>query len=151
MIRRLDLSNEVETAELLALQKAAYTVEAELIGSSEIPPLKDTLRDLMRCGETFYGCFEKGRLVGAISYKCEGRVLDVHRLVVHPDHFRKGIGRSLVLHLENAERTAGRIVLSTGTKNYPATKLCLGFREAAEAEVAPAVHISFFEKELGSG
>ena len=153
MIRRLDLSNEVETAELLALQKAAYTVEAELIGSSEIPPLKDTLRDLMRCGETFYGCFEKGRLVGAISYKCEGRVLDVHRLVVHPDHFCKGIGRSLVLYLENAERTAGKIVVSTGTKNYPAKKLYLGlgFREAAEAEVAPAVHISFFEKELGSG
>ena len=150
MIRRLDLSSEVEAAELLALQKTSYTVEAELIGSSDIPPLKETLWNLMHCGETFYGYFEKERLVGVISYKKEGGVLDIHRLVVHPDHFRQGIGRSLVLHLENVEGTAGKIVVSTGAKNYPAKKLYLGlgFRETARAEVAPALYVSFFEKKL---
>jgi ribosomal protein S18 acetylase RimI-like enzyme len=150
LIRRLDLSSEVEAAELLALQKTSYTVEAELIGSSDIPPLKETLWDLMHCGEAFYGCFKRGRLVGAISYKKQGDVLDVHRLVVHPDRFRRGIGRSLVLHLENVEGTAGKILVSTGAKNYPARKLYLGlgFRESAEAEVAPGLYVSFFEKEL---
>ena len=112
--------------------------------------MKETLWDLMHCGETFYGYFERGRLVGAISYKKQGDVLDIHRLVVHPDRFRRGIGRSLVLHLENVEGTAGKILVSTGAKNYPVRKLYLGlgFRETAEAEVAPALYVSSFEKGL---
>ena len=112
--------------------------------------MKEMLWNLMHCRETFYGYFEKERLVGAISYKKEGGVLDIHRLVVHPDHFRQGIGRSLMLHLENFEGTAGKIVVSTGAKNYPAKKLYLGlgFQETAQVELAPTLYVSFSEKEL---
>ena len=55
-----------------------------------------------------------------------------------------------MLHLENIQGTAGKIVVSTGAKNYPAKKLYLGlgFRETAQVEVAPTLYVSFFEEEL---
>ncbi len=149
MIRALDLSHEAQTTELLALQKVSYAVEAALIGTSGIPALKDTPQTLAACGETFYGYFEGDELVGVISYK-RGGVLDIHRLVVHPDHFRKGIGSSLVTFVEETGRMFAKIVVSTGAKNHPARSLyrSLGFRETKEAEVAPALRVTFFEKTL---
>ncbi len=88
--------------------------------------------------------------MGAISYKREDEALDIHRLVVHPDHFRKGIARALVEHIEGLAGTAARIVVSTGAKNVPAKHLyrSLGFKEVREAEVAPNLRITFFEKPL---
>jgi len=122
-------------------------VEAELIGSFDIPPLKDTADTLRRCGETFCCFFAEGRLVGAISYRREGGVLDIHRLVVNTDHFRKGIARALVEHVEKNAATVDRIVVSTGTKNGPARHLyrSLGFEETREAEVAAGLRITFFK------
>jgi ribosomal protein S18 acetylase RimI-like enzyme len=148
VIRDLDLSDELQVLEILDLQRASYSVEAELIGSFDIPPLKDTTDTLRRCGETFYGFFEQERLVAAISYKREDDILDIHRLVVHPDHFRKGIARALVEHVEELAVTADRIVVSTGTNNVPARRLyrSLGFEETGEAEVAPGLRVTFFEK-----
>ncbi len=64
-----------------------------MIGTHEIPPLRDTAETLGRCGEAFYGYFAEGRLVGAVPYKKQDDALDIHRLVVNPDHFRRGIGR----------------------------------------------------------
>lgn len=150
MIRRLDLSDEARAKELLALQRASYAVEAALIGTSDLPPLKDTPQTLARCGETFYGYIEGDTLVGAISYKTENDDLDIHRLVVHPEHFRKGIGRSLVTFVQEAEPMCRRILVSTGAGNRPAKNLylSLGFRETKEAEVAPGLRVTFFEREL---
>ncbi len=150
MIKDLDLSNERQVLEILDLQRASYAVEAELIGSLDIPPLKDTQDTLRRCGETFCGYLAEGRLVGAISYKRGDGVLDIHRLVVHPDHFRKGIARALVEHIEEIAGSADRIIVSTGAKNTPAKRLYrgLGFEETREAEVAPGLRLTFFEKPL---
>jgi ribosomal protein S18 acetylase RimI-like enzyme len=148
VIRDLDLSDERQVLEILDLQRASYPVEAGLIGSFDIPPLKDTADTLRRCGETFCGFFEEERLVAAISYRREDDILDIHRLVVHPDHFRKGVARMLVKHVEKNAGTVERIVVSTGKKNFPARRLyrSLGFEETGEAEVPPGLRVTFFEK-----
>jgi hypothetical protein len=51
----LDLCDQPTASELLELQRRAYRVEAELIGSFAIPALHETLAELQRCGETFLG------------------------------------------------------------------------------------------------
>lgn len=68
MIRRMDLFDFDEVNALLGLQRIAYSVEADLIGFYDIPPLMDTIQSLQSCNEVFYGYYREGELWGAISY-----------------------------------------------------------------------------------
>jgi ribosomal protein S18 acetylase RimI-like enzyme len=150
VIRELDPSDEREALRIVDLQTASYAVEARLIGSWDIPPLKDTVHTLRRCRETFCGYFVEGRLIGMLSYKKVGDILDIHRLAVHPDHFRKGIARSLIEHVERTAQPVSKAIVSTGAKNTPARSLYLsiGFEETEEVEVIPGLRIVRFEKPL---
>jgi hypothetical protein len=65
-----------------------------------LPPLKDRTDTLRRCRETFYGYLVEGRLAGAISYKEANGLMNVYRILVGPDHFRKGNARCLLGHVE---------------------------------------------------
>jgi ribosomal protein S18 acetylase RimI-like enzyme len=150
VIKDLDPSDKRQALEILDLQTVSYAVEARLIGSWDIPPLKDTVHTLRRCRETFCGYFVQGQLAGLLSYKIEGDVLDIHRLVVRPDHFRKGIARSLIEHVERAAQPASKAIVSTGARNTPARSLYLsmGFEETEEVEVVPGLRVARFEKQF---
>lgn len=75
--------------------------------------------------------------------------MDVQRLIVYPEHFRKGIGRSLVKHVEKLESSAGKLIVSTGAANHPAKNLylSLGFRMTGEAKATPSTQVALFEKD----
>ena len=117
---RLDLLHLDTAAALLELQRRAYRVEAELIGFEGIPPLHETLEELRRCGETFLGACDDERLIGAISWRYDGTTIDIHRLVVDPDAFRRGVGSALLGAALAAEPAAIRAVVQTGADNAPA-------------------------------
>ena len=53
--RILDLTDQQEIQQTLALQRAAYAVEARLIGTPNLPTLQDTAETLAKCGEIFHG------------------------------------------------------------------------------------------------
>lgn len=148
MIEKLPIEQEEVAKQVLDIQIPAYLVEAELIGFEDIPPLKDTVSSLQQCAETFYGFLFDGELAGAISYTREGSIMDIHRMVVHPGHFRKGIAQELLNHILSIETGVEKIVVSTGSKNMPAKKLYWknGFVDTREVEVAPGVSITLFEK-----
>ena len=149
MIKLLDHKDIEVVAKLVKLQKASYIVEAELIGFMQIPPLLELPEDIMNCEEIYYGYFMGGDLAGIISYKIETAVLDICKVAVHPDYFKRGIATKLIKFVE---QTAGikSIIVSTGLKNDPAVKLynSLGFVEIDVCEVAQGVHIVNFEKKL---
>ena len=147
-IRPLDITDPAVASVVLALQRLAYRVEAEWLGRDDIPPLHEELTALRACGETFFGAFADGMLAGAISYKLAGDTLDLHRLMVHPRHFRRGIARTLVGFVERQEGQAPRTIVSTGSRNAPGRRLYarLGFQEIGEREVAPGFKIVAFEK-----
>jgi GNAT superfamily N-acetyltransferase len=146
----LDLADRALADEVLSLQRSAYRVEAELIGSDGIPPLRETLEELQASGETFLGAFVEGRLAGAISWKLDDGTLDLHRLVVDPSRFRDGIGTALVRAALGSEPDAERAIVQTGAENGPARRLYLreGFTERDEIEVAPGLRVTRFEKRL---
>lgn len=150
MIRKLNLQDKDEATELLALQKLSYREEANLIGSDQIPPLHETLEALQQSIETFYGYFLSGQLAGAVSYKRDGDLLDIYRMMVHPDYFRRGIAHALLQFVEGCEPGIKRIIVSTGSLNMPARALYerAGFTETAEEEVIPDLWITHFEKTL---
>jgi ribosomal protein S18 acetylase RimI-like enzyme len=146
-IRPLELSEEPVARAVLALQRRAYAVEAELIGSDAIPPLRETLPELRRCGETFVGAFVGGTLAGVVSWKLDGATLDIHRLAVDPRFHRRGLGRALVrAALEAAP--ARRAIVQTGSANGPAKALYRGegFSEVGDREVAPGLVVSLLER-----
>ena len=109
-------------------------MEAELIGFYDIPPLKDTIDTIIQCDEVFYGYYADD-------------VLDIYRVAVHPEYFRKGIARQLIQFIEDMNKGIERIIVSTGLKNQPAVSLYLklGFRKVREAEVAEGVYVVCFE------
>jgi hypothetical protein len=58
-IKEMNIQDEEIAKRVLSLQREAYKIEADLIGSMEIPPLKESLQELMDCEEkhkivTFY-------------------------------------------------------------------------------------------------
>src|SRR5260221_13671935 len=58
---RLDLADPGTLQQLRDLQRAAYAVEAGLIGFDGIPPLHETPAELRGCGAAFRGvCAEAG-------------------------------------------------------------------------------------------
>jgi ribosomal protein S18 acetylase RimI-like enzyme len=150
-IRRLDITDVLMARQVFALQRISYQVEAELIKYAEIPPLMETLDQLMRCGETFFGYVDKGELVAALSYKRIGEVVDIHRMMVHPSHFRKGMAGRLLVLLEEIEADAHKITVSTGSANQPAVNLYvkLGFKKVGETVVGKGLSLTHFFKTIG--
>jgi ribosomal protein S18 acetylase RimI-like enzyme len=148
VIAKIQILEARVASQILELQRLSYRVEADLIGSDAIPGLQETLEQLQNCNETFYGFFEAQILCGAISFKLEHHTLDIHRLVVHPDHFRKGVAKSLLEFVLNLELKAERCVVQTGALNLPAIGLYqkLGFLELEQREVIPGLWVSVFEK-----
>ena len=147
---RLDLRDDGLADEILALQQGAYRVEADLIGSDEIPPLSETLEELRSCGEEFLGAYVGSALAGFVSWRLDGITLDLHRLVVDPEHFRLGIGTRLLRAALDAEPRARRAVVQTGARNRPARALYerAGFRELGSREPVPGLTVTLFERHL---
>jgi ribosomal protein S18 acetylase RimI-like enzyme len=150
MIKSIDFNDAHLVRELYELQRAAYLVEAKLIHFYDIPPLKETIDELTECDETFFGYFEKNELAGALSYTIDGHELSICRMIVHPDHFRKGIAHELLHAVEKRNVDISTIKVSTGKENLPARALYLknGFHHIEDIEIVPGFYTSSFIKKI---
>jgi ribosomal protein S18 acetylase RimI-like enzyme len=122
-VAELDLGDDATLERLIALQRASYAVEADLIGAAELPPMRETPAELRACGERFLGAREDGELVGAVSFRRAGGTVDIHRLVVDPAAFRRGVATALLDALERHEAGATHWTVGTGAANAPALAL----------------------------
>lgn len=148
LIKEIDITDPKCAEEVLDVQIPSYKVEAELIDFYDIPPLRDAVSTLQRCGETFYGCYVDGELGGVISIKVEEELIDIHRLMVHPKHFRKGIAGRLLDFVESYGEGDETLIVSTGSKNAPAVHFYekSGFVKIGEMTVMEGLSITSFEK-----
>jgi ribosomal protein S18 acetylase RimI-like enzyme len=142
------------------IQLAAYSVEAHLIGHDGIPALHESAADMLTHRLSWLLALDDGMLVGAAGYRIVAGVesstdrdtgeqqtgveefLDIDRLVIDPNMFRRGIGRALVNELL-AEAGSRPVVVSTGRDNHPARRLYVGsdFELLDEIEVIPGLFI----------
>lgn len=145
-------------AQLLSVQHASYRIEAELIGVDTIPQLHEDAAGLASSGLGWIAAFEaleaiegsaasgSSPVLGALAWSARHDAFEIERLVVSPDHFRRGIARRLV---GEALRLAdGRpVAVSTGRDNPPARRLyeSAGFVHLGDAEAAPGVHLAHYE------
>lgn len=147
MIKFLNFADDKLTHRALEIQHLAYRIEADLIDFEGIPQLHETVTDLRSSSETFIGYFVEDVLAGVLSYEAENGVLDIGRLVVHPDYFRRGIGRALVQHVESFAHI-DKWIVSTGAANQPARRLYekLGYTCTEEITLPVGLTLALYEK-----
>lgn len=143
----IDILNTELATRVLHLQRLAYRVEADLIGYHEIPPLVETLEELMSADLRWCGAFVDGELVAAMATTSDNGAVDIDRLVVAPAFARRGLGSSLIDSLG----TECTLTVSTGARNTPARRLyeSKGFAVVAESSPAPGLSITHFVREAG--
>ena len=89
--------------EILDLQYLAYQSEAALFGSQDIPPLKQTLDEVIEEFNT--GIILKlvidNKIIGSVRAKEQNGTVYIGKLMVHPDHRRRGYGSQLLSEIES--------------------------------------------------
>ncbi|MBR6101130.1 MAG: GNAT family N-acetyltransferase [Ruminococcus sp.] len=90
--------------EILRLQYLAYQSEAELCGTRDIPPLKQTLEELQaefESGLILKLTDESGSIIGSVRASKQEGTVKIGKLMVHPDHRCKGYGSMLLKEIES--------------------------------------------------
>jgi ribosomal protein S18 acetylase RimI-like enzyme len=148
LIKKIDITDPNIANDVLKVQIPSYMVEADIIDYYDIPPLNDTVETLQACNEKFFGYYIQEELCGAISIKIEKNLMDIHRLIVSPNHFRKGIANRLLEFIESNYQDIKTIIVSTGVKNVPAVNLYMknGFTKVREISVNEKLTLASFQK-----
>jgi len=115
-ITRSDLS---DATAILELQKLAYQAEARIYNDFFIPPLVQSLDDL----EAEYGSHVflkvvwQRQIIGSVRACGRDGTCHIGRLIVHPDHQNRGIGKQLMSRIETEFPDSRRFEIFTGTKS----------------------------------
>ncbi|MGC1206755.1 MAG: GNAT family N-acetyltransferase [Ornithinimicrobium sp.] len=143
-IAGVDPSGDAELAQSLwGIQRAAYAVEAHLIGDDRIPVLHESVSDLQSAGVRWMAAFVDAELVGAVAWSESAEEVEIDRLFVAPRRHGRGFGRALILRV--LDRASPRHThVSTGRDNAPARGLYerLGFTHIDDVEVIEGLWIS---------
>ncbi|QUG43537.1 GNAT family N-acetyltransferase [Psychrobacillus sp. INOP01] len=144
MIQLVNNEDAKVAESILSIQLPAYKVEADLIGFDGIPQLLDTVKDIRKSRELFLGKLDGSKMMGFISYEDTDELIDICRLVVDPNHFRKGIASELLTYLLNVKASEKKVVVSTGAKNIPAITLYErhNFKKLEDIEIEPDFYIT---------
>lgn len=90
-----------DAGEVLTLQRAAFVTEAQRYGDPFLPPLTQTLDDLVaELAGPGIGIRDGSRLVGAVRWVVTDGVAHIGRLMVVPDRQGQGLGTRLLRAVE---------------------------------------------------
>lgn len=96
---RIIQAEKKDMPELYQLQLLAFESEAEMIGSRDVPALMEKESDFFI---DFYNWHtlklenNSGKIIGAIRYRKNGEVIEIGRLMVHPDYRHNGFAQELL-------------------------------------------------------
>jgi len=140
-----------DIGEVYTVQRAAFVVEAQRYADANLPPLVETVDDILTDLQTCVGLVSilDGRLIGSVRVRAKGDELHIGRLSVAPDLHGRGLGAELLAAAERA-LPGRRAVLFTG--DLSASNLHLytsrGYVETGRAEVPGGVVLIHLAKEL---
>ena len=111
--------------EILRLQYLAYQSEAALFGTDDIPPLKQTLDEVIaeyEKGIILKLVTDDNVIIGSVRAREENKTVYIGKLMVHPDHRHKGYGTRLLTEIEKCF-TCERYELFTSTRSVDNIRL----------------------------
>ena len=136
--------------EILRLQYLAYQSEAALFGNRDIPPLKQTLDEVITEYET--GVILKMAdgdhgIIGSVRAAERDGTVYIGKLMVHPDHRRNGYGTRLLTEIEGYFPHK-RYELFTSTRSADNIRLYqgLGYRVFDSKPVNAELQFVYMEK-----
>ena len=136
---------------ILNLQYLAYQSEAKLFNNPDIPPLKQSLTDVVneyQKGIVLKAEDVKGNIIGSVRAYSENGTVYIGKLFVHPERQGKGIGTKLLINIEN-EYPGCRYELFTSTKSEK--NICLyerlGYAIFKEKEITEELKFLYLEKQ----
>ena len=147
---KITQASEEDPQEILDLQHLAYQSEAALFGRQDIQPLTETLDELAeeyKAGTVLKMTDENGKIIGSVRGKEADGTLYIGKLMVHPDHQRKGYGRRLVTAIEEC-CPGRRYELFTSTRSVNNIRLyeSLGYKKFDERDADGEIRFVYLEK-----
>ncbi len=142
-------ATEADAAEILGTQKAAFHGQGILYNDMTLPPLVQTLDELIQDfkSHSFLKVVSNGKIVGSVRGHVEGDTCHVSRLFVHPEFQNKGIGKKLLFSIEAKFSGVKRYELFTGqSERNIALYEKLGYRKYGERPQGDKVMLYCMEK-----
>jgi ribosomal protein S18 acetylase RimI-like enzyme len=135
---------------ILAIQKEAYLSEAAIYDDYSLPPLVQSLEQMIAELETksFFKAVVDTRVVGSIRASVVEDTCIIERLIVDPRFQRRGIGSALLAHAEFAFPNARRYELFTGSRSMKNIALYEkhGYVRCREEPLSEAVSLVYMQK-----
>jgi len=144
-------ANYEDLPEILRLQQLAYQSEAALFGNQDIPPLKQTLDEVIEeynNGIILKMVTENNIIIGSVRAKENNGTVYIGKLMVHPDYRGHGYGTKL---LKEIERTfpRKRYELFTSTRSMDNIQLYnkIGYKAFNQKTVNDELILVYMEKQ----
>jgi predicted N-acetyltransferase YhbS len=136
---------------VLAVQRAAFTVEAQLYDDPSLPPLQESREQLVADLHRSHGlvALDGDRVVGSVRVRVEGTSLHIARLSVAPDQQGRGLGTLLLARAESVAE-AEEALLFTGHLSASNLRLYAraGYVEQRRVRVDERVTLVYLRKQL---
>jgi ribosomal protein S18 acetylase RimI-like enzyme len=166
MLKSIARASPDDAPAILELQKLAYQSEARLYDDWNIPPLTQTLDELISDFATKI-CLKaqaEGKIVGSVKGFQAGETCYIERLIVHPNFQGQGIGTALMAQIESCfdslserlllrqrlrqRQRARRFELFTGHKSNRNIRLYerLGYQLFKSEKIDENLSLVFMEK-----
>jgi predicted N-acetyltransferase YhbS len=137
---------------VLTVQRAAFTVEAQLYDDPSLPPLQESREQLIADLDRSRGlvALEGDRVVGSVRVRVEGTSLHIARLSVAPDQQGRGLGTLLLARAESVA-DAEEALLFTGHLSASNLRLYAraGYVEQRRVRVDERVTLVYLRKQFG--
>lgn len=135
--------------EILKLQYLAYQSEADLFKSRDIPPLKQTLDEVI--SEYYEGIILKVKngssIIGSVRAALKNDTVYIGKLMVHPNFRRMGIGKKLLLEIEHYfPKRRYELFTSTRSKDNIRLYESLGYKSFKEEMIDDELKFLYMEK-----
>lgn len=139
---------------ILNLQKECFSIEGELYGEDNVPPLHQTIESVeeeFSNGTVFLKCVFEDQIIASVRGKIEDNIAYIGKLVVRKDFQNKGIGQLMMSSIEAELNNCSRYELFTGHKSDKNQHLYskIGYNEFRKRSINNRLTLIYMEKIKG--
>ncbi len=143
-------AGDADAADILALQKRAYALEAEVTGDYHMDPITQTLESIRAdfARMVVLKAVEDGRILGSVRAHEDDGIVTIRRLIVEPELHGRGIGSQLLREIEERFPTCQRYALFTARQSPRNVRFYArrGYTELRDVPMNEFVTLVYFEK-----